>query len=55
MGTPPGLYNKFSRKVAAAKGNTEAQNARLFAFLNAAMADAGTLVWATKFSQFYER
>ena len=42
-------------KVAIAKGNSEAQNARLFAFVNAGMADAGTLIWATKYNQFYQR
>ena len=43
------------RKVALAKGNSESQNARLFAFVNAGMADAGTLIWATKYSEFYQR
>ena len=37
------------------RGNTESQKARLFAFVNAGMADVGTLVWSTKYSQFYQR
>jgi len=49
------LYNQFTRKVAIAKGNTESQNARLFAFVNAGMADAGTLIWAEKYANFFNR
>jgi hypothetical protein len=36
-------------QIAIARGNTEAQNARLFALLNAAMADAGVLAWDQKY------
>jgi hypothetical protein len=49
LGTPPRLYNQIVRKVAEAKGNTPAQNARLFALINAAMADAGILAWEQKY------
>jgi len=35
--------------VAEAQGNDAATNARLFAFVNAAMADAGILAWAEKY------
>jgi hypothetical protein len=49
LGTPPRLYNQIVRKVAAALGNSVADNARLFAFLNAAMADAGILAWDQKY------
>lgn len=49
LGTPPRLYNQIVRSVAAAQGNTAEQNARLFAFVNAAMADAGILAWAEKY------
>jgi hypothetical protein len=49
LGTPPRLYNQIVRRVAIAKGNTEAQNARLFALVNAAMADAGILAWDQKY------
>ena len=49
LGTPPRLYNQIVRAVAAAKGNTTAQNARLFALVNAAMGDAGVLAWDDKY------
>ena len=42
LGTPPRLYNQIIKSVAIAQGNDAAANARLFAFVNAAMADAGT-------------
>ena len=45
MGTPPRLYNQIIREVAKAKGNSVADNARLFALVNAAMGDAGILAW----------
>jgi len=49
LGTPPRLYNQVIRKVAEAQANTLAKNARLFALVNAAMADAGILAWEQKF------
>jgi hypothetical protein len=49
LGTPPRLYNQIVREVAASQGNTPAQNARLFAFVNVAMADAGILAWDQKY------
>jgi len=49
LGTPPRLYNQIVREVALAKGNTADQNARLFAFVNAAMGDAGILAWDQKY------
>jgi hypothetical protein len=49
LGTPPRLYNQIVRTVAIAKGNTEAENARLFALVNVAMADAGILAWDQKY------
>ncbi len=52
LGTPPRLYNQIIRQVAAAQGNTPAQNARLFALVNTAMADAGILAWSDKY--FYD-
>jgi vanadium chloroperoxidase len=54
LGTPPRLYNQIIRLVAMNKVNTaghinnEGDNARLFAFVNAAMADAGILAWEQK-------
>jgi membrane-associated phospholipid phosphatase len=49
LGTPPRLYNLVVREVAMARGNSPAQNARLFALLNTAMADAGILAWDQKY------
>jgi hypothetical protein len=56
IGTPPRLYNQIIREVAmhmpnpdTATPNTPAQNARLFALVNVAMADAGILAWDQKF------
>lgn len=49
LGTPPRLYNQIIRKVAEKKGNPTAQNARLFALVNVAMADAGILAWEQKY------
>ena len=52
LGTPPRLYNQIVRKVAE-KQNTGAdatdKNARLFALINVAMADAGILSWDQKY------
>jgi len=55
LGTPPRLYNQIIRKIAKAKGNTPAKNARLFAMLNTAMADAGILAWAEKYRHDFWR
>ena len=49
LGTPPRFYNQILRKIAIGKNNTEEQNARLFAFANAAMGDAGILAWDQKY------
>lgn len=49
LGTPPRLYNQIVRKVAIKEGNGPAQNARLFAQVNVAMADAGILAWDQKY------
>jgi vanadium chloroperoxidase len=49
LGTPPRLYNQFVRQVAAAQGTSPAENARLFALINAAMGDAGILAWEQKY------
>lgn len=49
LGTPVRLYNQIVRKIAIARGNTVAENARLFAFVNAALADAGILAWEQKY------
>ncbi|GAA4462152.1 hypothetical protein GCM10023189_38490 [Nibrella saemangeumensis] len=49
LGTPPRLYNQIIRVVANDRGNSEAQNARLFTLVNVAMADAGILAWDQKY------
>jgi vanadium chloroperoxidase len=49
LGTPPRLYNQIVRELAKAQGNTPAENARLFALVNTAMADAGVLAWDQKY------
>lgn len=49
LGTPPRLYNQIVRVIAANQGNTLAQNARLFALVNLAMADAGIQCWYSKY------
>lgn len=49
VGTPPRLYSQVVRRVAIARNNSVADNARLFAFVNVAMADAGILAWDQKY------
>jgi hypothetical protein len=55
MGTPPRLYNQITRQIAIQKGNTVAQNARLFALVNIAQADAGIGCWESKYFYNYWR
>lgn len=49
LGTPPRLYNQITQIVAEQQGNTVKENARLFALVNLAMADAGIASWETKY------
>ena len=56
LGTPPRLYNQIIRQVAMNAINPvinaingEGENARLFAFVNAALGDAGILAWQWKY------
>jgi vanadium chloroperoxidase len=56
LGTPPRLYNQIVREIAMTKlnpttmvSNNSAQNARLFALINVAMADAAILAWDQKY------
>ena len=46
--TPPGHWNLIAQDVARARRNTLRQNARLFALLNVAMADAAICAWDAK-------
>jgi Vanadium chloroperoxidase N-terminal domain len=49
LGTPPRLYNQIVREVVRRQENSTGANARLFAFLNVALADAGILAWDQKY------
>lgn len=55
LGTPPRLYNQIVTTVAIQEHNTEAENARLFALVNLAMADAGLICWNRKFDDDFWR
>lgn len=49
IGVPPRLYNQVIRAIAKKKGTNEAENAKLFAMVNVAMADAGIQAWYEKY------
>jgi hypothetical protein len=49
IGTPPRHYNQIIRQVAIKQGNSPEENARLFALVNAALADAAILAWDQKY------
>jgi hypothetical protein len=53
--TPPGHWNVIAHIVAEAQGNTLPENARLFAMLNVAQADAAISCWETKYAYNYWR
>jgi hypothetical protein len=53
--TPPGHWNSIAQNIAAARGNTLEQNARLFALLNIAMADAAICAWDAKYTFHFWR
>jgi len=53
--TPPGRWNSIARVIAAARGNTLAETARLFALLNIAMADAAICAWDAKYTYNFWR
>jgi hypothetical protein len=48
--TPPGHWNQIATTVAQAQGNSLSANARLFAQLNVALADAAIACWDTKYT-----
>ena len=48
--TPPGHWNSIAQTVATSQNNTLAENARLFALLNLAEADAAIAAWYMKYS-----
>jgi hypothetical protein len=49
IGVPPRLYNQVVRAIALKRGTSEADNAKLFALVNVAMADAGIQCWHEKY------
>ena len=57
LGTPPRFYNQVIRELVArtTPALTVAQQARLFALVNAAMADAGILAWREKYRHNFWR
>jgi hypothetical protein len=50
LGVPPRLYNQVVRAIAIKQGSSEEQNAKLFAMVNVAMADAGIQTWYEKYT-----
>ena len=55
LGVPPRLYNQVARVIAKQEHNTVAENARLFALINIAQADAGIASWYSKYHYNYWR
>jgi len=53
--TPPGHWNSIAQIIAAGQGNTLEENARLFALLNVAMADAAICAWDAKYTFHFWR
>jgi hypothetical protein len=53
--TPPGHWNSIAQTIATAQSNTLEENARLFAFLNIAMADAAICAWDAKYTFHFWR
>jgi hypothetical protein len=49
LGVPPRLYNQVVHAVVEAKPTDVSTNARLFALVNTAMADAAIIAWAAKY------
>jgi hypothetical protein len=48
--TPPGHWNSIAQIIGETQGNTLEENARLFALLNIAMADAAICSWDAKYT-----
>ncbi|MBW4494493.1 MAG: phosphatase PAP2 family protein [Oscillatoria princeps RMCB-10] len=53
--TPPGHWNEIAQDVSLQQGSTLAENARLFALLNIAIADAGIVAWDAKYTYDFWR
>jgi hypothetical protein len=55
LGVPPRFYNQITRVICRSERNSVAENARLFALVNMAMADAGIVSWYNKYHYDYWR
>lgn len=55
LGPPLRLYNQAVRTIALQRGNTIEENARLFALVNVAMADASICCWGAKYQYNFWR
>jgi hypothetical protein len=53
--TPPGHWNSIAQIIGAARGTTLEENARLFALVNLAMADAAICSWDAKYTYHFWR
>src|SRR5262249_4192999 len=53
--TPPGHWNRIARVVSSQRGTSVMANARLFALLNIAMADAAICAWDAKYTYMFWR
>lgn len=47
--TPPGHFNRIAQTVAVSEGNSLSENARMFALVNIAGADAAIMAWDNKY------
>ena len=52
---PIRFYNQIAEVIAQQEGNSEVENARFFALVNIAMADAGIVAWDAKYLYNYWR
>jgi hypothetical protein len=52
---PVRFYNQITQVIAKQEGNTVTENARLFALVNIALADAGITCWDTKYDYNFWR
>jgi hypothetical protein len=55
LGDPPRLFNQIARVIAVQQNNTVGENARMFALLNIALADAGIQCWGVKYRDAFWR
>jgi hypothetical protein len=53
--TPAGHWNRIAQTVGTAEGNTVSENARMFALLNLAEADAAIVSWDNKYQTNFWR